>query len=167
MIEGSDDRARADELDLGDEDQEYSHPTPNGTPDHARSTNGLGDDSMAYIEEDLPAVDSPDLTPAKNAPPVDVHTNDAPVSPRPGQPGAPGSVDETVSTPDDTPSLHVGRQSRRFWSSMFADSNRAPYRPRKAAVLWPFETPLAPAPARALRTVRSIFVSSLGSLLHR
>lgn len=107
MIEGRDDRAREDELDLGEEDQEHSLPAPNGAPDDATPEYGLGDDPMAHIEEDIPAVDSPDLTPAKNTPPVEVDANDTPISPHLGQPGAPGSVDETASTPDDTPSLHV------------------------------------------------------------
>ncbi|KAK1145925.1 Vacuolar protein sorting-associated protein 8 [Aspergillus melleus] len=126
MIEGSDDRAREDELDLGEEDLEYPHSTPNGALNDARLENGLGDDSMAQIEEDLPAVDGPDLTPAKNAPPVDVDANDAPVSPRPGQPGAPGSVDETASTPDDTPSLHGSILSSQSSSALAFRSSPRP-----------------------------------------
>lgn len=100
-IEGSDDWAREDELDLGQEDEA---PAPNGLDHGSLRTD---DDPLGYDGEEsslLPSQDSPG--PTKHA-----VANDSP----PPQPqkvagmGAPlGSPDETASTPDDTPSLHVG-----------------------------------------------------------
>ena len=109
MIETSNDWAREDELDLGQEDDEHSPPAHNGVSDHANAQQPPEHGSMAYFEEDLPGVASENHVSGKPSPPVDADTTDLPSSPQSGQPGAPGSMDETLSTPDDTPSLHVGR----------------------------------------------------------
>ncbi|KAA8643525.1 CORVET complex membrane-binding subunit VPS8 [Aspergillus tanneri] len=107
MIEGSDDRAREDELDLGQESQHYSEPTQNGIPEDPESGVELGDTSMAHVDADLPVVAAPNLTSENNTTSlVEVDTTDTPLSPYSGQPGGPGSVDETASIPDDSPSLH-------------------------------------------------------------
>jgi hypothetical protein len=107
MIEGSDDRAREDELDLGQEDEGDMQPQSNGISIDGMPHEGYGNGSMAYFEEDLPDVASPNHTPDKSKPRRDTGTNNVPLSPRIKQLGAPGSVDETASTPDETPSLHV------------------------------------------------------------
>ncbi|PWY87010.1 golgi complex component [Aspergillus heteromorphus CBS 117.55] len=114
MIEASNDWAREDELDLGQEDDEHPPPTRNGFSHHASPQELPGQDSMAYIEEDLPGV----ATENHHLPPVDADTTSLPSSPRAGQPGAPGSVDETISTPDDTPSLHGSLLSSRSSSAL-------------------------------------------------
>ncbi|PYH89903.1 golgi complex component [Aspergillus ellipticus CBS 707.79] len=118
MIEASNDWAREDELDLGQDDDEHSPPTRNGFSDHANPQELSSPGSMAYIEEDLPGLASENQTPGKSLPPVDADTTDLPSSPRSGQPGAPGSVDETLSTPDDTPSLHGSVLSSRSSSAL-------------------------------------------------
>lgn len=109
MIETSNDWAREDELDLGQEDDEHSPPARNGVSDHVNTQEPPDHGPMAYFEEDLPGVASENHVSGKPSPPVDADSTDLPSSPQSGQPGAPGSVDETLSTPDDTPSLHVGR----------------------------------------------------------
>ncbi|KAF7588636.1 Vacuolar protein sorting-associated protein 8 [Aspergillus hancockii] len=106
MIEGSDDRVREDELDLGQEDEGDIQPQSNGVSVDGMPHEGYGNGSMAYFEEDLPAVASSNHTPVKSKPRRDAGTNNAPSSPRIKQLGTPGSFDETASTPDDTPSLH-------------------------------------------------------------
>lgn len=108
MIEGSNDRAREDELDLGEEDEGDVQPKSNGVSVDEVSPEGYAEGSMAYIEEDLPDVASPNNNSFdRRNPQLDAGTGNVPLSPRIRQLGTPGSVDETASTPDDTPSLHV------------------------------------------------------------
>ncbi|KAE8403750.1 hypothetical protein BDV37DRAFT_249195 [Aspergillus pseudonomiae] len=107
MIEGSDDRAREDELDLGEEDEGDVQPKTNGASVDGVSPEGYGEGSMAYIEEDLPDVASPNHSFDRRNTQLDAGTGNIPLSPHIRQLGTPGSVDETASTPDDTPSLHV------------------------------------------------------------
>lgn len=103
MIEGSDDRAREDELDLGHAAEEE-----NGVKEAYKSQELVSHASMAYTEDDFPVVASSDQELAGNHISIDPGTPDASLSPGPGQPGdTPGSIDETASTPDDLPSLHV------------------------------------------------------------
>ncbi|GLB03744.1 vacuolar protein sorting-associated protein 8 [Aspergillus tubingensis] len=118
MIETSNDWAREDELDLGQEDDEHSPPAHNGVSDHANAQQPPEHGSMAYFEEDLPGVASENHVSGKQSPPVDADTTDLPSSPQSGQPGAPGSMDETLSTPDDTPSLHGSVLSSRSSSAL-------------------------------------------------
>lgn len=95
-IEGSDDWAGEDELDLGQEDEVQA---PNGVADHGDSpTNGgpIGDG-----EEDSSVLHGPD------APATPKRTLQPGESPHPQTGFTFGSPDETASTPDDTPSLHV------------------------------------------------------------
>lgn len=108
-IEGSNDWAREDELDLGQEDEA---PAPNGL-DHASLR--ADDDPMGYSEGQAPDL-SAQPVPAPNKYAV---TNDSPPPPPPSRrqkltgtgtgAAALGSPDETASTPDETPSLHVSR----------------------------------------------------------
>lgn len=109
MVEDSHDWAREDELDLGqdeEQDQEQLDATPgqNGTVNGPSPVNG-DNGSIAHVEEDL----SPE--PEANghgqsagveddAPPVDLSSSPRPELLR-------GSMDETASMPDDTPSLQV------------------------------------------------------------
>lgn len=106
-IEGSNDWAREDELDLGQEDEA---PAPNGL-NHASLR--ADDDPMGYSEGQAPDLSAqPVLAPNKHA-----VTNDSPPPPWRRQKltstgtgaAALGSPDETASTPDETPSLHVRR----------------------------------------------------------
>lgn len=110
-IEGSNDWAREDELDLGQEDEA---PAPNGL-DHASLR--ADDDPMGYSYSEGQAPDlSAQPVPAPNKYAV---TNDSPPPPPPSRrqkltgtgtgAAALGSPDETASTPDETPSLHVSR----------------------------------------------------------
>ncbi|KAE8148021.1 Golgi CORVET complex core vacuolar protein 8-domain-containing protein [Aspergillus avenaceus] len=125
MIEGSDDRAREDELDLGHEDGEDALPKSNGISADADPHEGLENGSMAYIEEDLPDVASPDHTLEKSRSHLNASPNDRPLSPRVRQLAA-GSVDETASTPDDTPSLHGSLLSSQSSNALaFRGSPRA------------------------------------------
>ncbi|KAI9931602.1 Vacuolar protein sorting-associated protein 8 [Aspergillus wentii] len=119
MIEGSDDWAREDELDLGQEDEAHFRRTQNGTPDHDHGNGSprerageeiVGNGSIAYGEEDTPVLNG------HNTAVADVDTDDdAPLSNRNR---GPGSVDETASTPDDTPSLHGSILSSRSSSAL-------------------------------------------------
>ncbi|RAL08180.1 CORVET complex membrane-binding subunit VPS8 [Aspergillus homomorphus CBS 101889] len=121
MIEASNDWAREDELDLGPDDDAPSPPTRNGLTDHVvDSHQGSTSDSMAFaVEEDLPDLTSENhASSVKPLPAVDPDTTDLPSTPRSGQPGAPGSVDETLSIPDDTPSLHGSIVSSRSSSAL-------------------------------------------------
>ncbi|KAL4898216.1 Golgi CORVET complex core vacuolar protein 8-domain-containing protein [Aspergillus ambiguus] len=106
MIEGSEDRAREDELDLGHAVEE------NGVGDEDKSPELADYPSMTYAEDDLPVVASSDqeLT-GNHVPSVDADTPGA-SSPRPAQPGTPVTIDETASTPDDLPSLHGSPSSQ-------------------------------------------------------
>ena len=109
MFEGGHDWAREDELDLGQEADEGQQLHGNNSAQD--KTNGKlpedGDNgSMAHVEENLSPVlngHEPASTTAgmeNDAPPLDL-----PSSPR--QEELRGSLDETASTPDDTPSLQV------------------------------------------------------------
>lgn len=110
MFEGGHDWAREDELDLGQEADEGQQLHGNNSAQD--NTNGkLPEDrnngSMAHVEEYLSPVlnghEPASTTPAgieDDAPPLDL-----PSSPRQGE--LRGGLDETASTPDDTPSLQV------------------------------------------------------------
>ena len=109
MFEGGHDWAREDELDLGQEADEGQQLHGNNSAQD--KTNGKlpedGDNgSMAHVEENLSPVlngHEPASTTAgmeNDAPPLDL-----PSSPR--QEELRGSLDETASTPDDSPSLQV------------------------------------------------------------
>ncbi|KAL3457084.1 Golgi CORVET complex core vacuolar protein 8-domain-containing protein [Aspergillus heterothallicus] len=89
--EGRDDRAREDDLDLGqEEDDEQLPEASNEVNGDETQPEGVQDDSMVHIEEDIP-----DLAVQNHA------STEQPESPR----VAPDSVDDIGSNPDDTPSL--------------------------------------------------------------
>lgn len=105
---GSDDGAREDELDLGQEDHELATPT-NGHADRNY------DDPVDKEEKEDEQQDDQLL---HNDAPISVAASDDELSQRVGTltdtastQGHPiqvaGSVDDTISIPDDTPSLHV------------------------------------------------------------
>lgn len=109
MIEGSDDGAREDELDLGPE-EDTMQPISNGVTHDISPQPQKGPEagSMADLEEDLPNIDTQDRASAQPTPtPAADATDGILPSPRPDQLNGSGSMDETTSTPDDTPSLHV------------------------------------------------------------
>jgi hypothetical protein len=107
-IESSDDREREDELDLGQEDEGALMPGQNRSLEDDGPRNKLENGTMVYFEEDLSPETDQDQTPDKTIPSSDTEAGNLPVTPRIGQLAAAGSPDETASTPDDTPSLHVG-----------------------------------------------------------
>ncbi|KAF5858043.1 Vacuolar protein sorting-associated protein 8 [Aspergillus alliaceus] len=126
MIEGSDDRAREDELDLSQEDEGDVQPKSNSISVDGVSHGEYEDGSMAYIEEDLPDVASSNHTLDKGKSQLGVGTGNVPLSPRIEQLGTPGSIDETPSTPDDTPSLHGSLLSSQSSNALaFRGSSRA------------------------------------------
>lgn len=94
MIEGSDVWAREDELDLGQEDEAEA----NGIIDHGGSS--MDGDPMVNGEEESSVLRGPDASRTEK------QSSQANESPQVST-GAFGSPDETASTPDDTPSLHV------------------------------------------------------------
>lgn len=110
MFEGGHDWAREDELDLGQEADEGQQ--LHGSNAAQDITNGKlpGDrdnGSMAHVGEDLSPVlnghEPVSTAPAGiegDAPPLDLPSS-------PQQEELRGSLDETASTPDDTPSLQV------------------------------------------------------------
>ena len=108
MVEDSHDWAREDELDLGP-DEEQDQEQLDATPGQNRTVNGPspvngGNGSIAHVEENLspgPEVNGHGQTAGvEDAPPVDLSSSPRPELLR-------GSIDETASTPDDTPSLQV------------------------------------------------------------
>ncbi|RMJ24209.1 hypothetical protein PHISP_04915 [Aspergillus sp. HF37] len=116
-IEGSNDWAREDELDLGQEDEA---PAPNDL-DHASLR--ADDDPMGYSEGQAPDLNAQPV-PGPNKYAV---TNDSPPPPPPsrrqkltgtGTGAALGSPDETASTPDETPSLHDSVPSSQSSSAL-------------------------------------------------
>ncbi|KAL2802271.1 Golgi CORVET complex core vacuolar protein 8-domain-containing protein [Aspergillus granulosus] len=95
-IEGRDDRAREDDLDLGQEEEEDEQlpEASNGVNGDGNRVEGLHEGSMAHIEEEIP-----DLASQNHA------SIELPGSPRVAQLTSSDSVDEIDSNPDDTPSL--------------------------------------------------------------
>lgn len=111
-IEGSDDGDREDQLDLDQDDEELPL-QPNGHTDHDRPAEDVND-APAHNGEPLSVTkDEGQKSPYLNSP-ADVASDGVLSSPRGYTARAPGSVDDTASTPDDTPSLHVscGPRSR-------------------------------------------------------
>lgn len=109
MAEGSEGWAREDELDLG---QEVDDPQQ---LDHG-ATDLPGPSPQEPVEHDLEELDTIDHA-QDQASERTVRVGDAglPQTPPNRQaefPGTPGSLDETSSTPDDSPSLHVSAATR-------------------------------------------------------
>ncbi|PKY04858.1 vacuolar assembly/sorting protein [Aspergillus campestris IBT 28561] len=130
MIEGCDDGAREDELDLGPE-EDNMHPIANGVADDSSSRPQKGPDAGAMADgeedEDLPNIDTQDRASAQPTPtPVADATDGVLPSPRPGQLDGSGSMDETTSTPDDTPSLHGSLPSSLSSSALALRSSPRP-----------------------------------------
>jgi hypothetical protein len=113
-IEGSDDRAREDELDLGQADEGALTPAQTRSVEDDGPREELENGTMAYFEEDISAEADQDQTPEKSMPSSDNEAGNLPATPRISQLVAAGSPDETASTPDDTPSLHVGVLATRM-----------------------------------------------------
>lgn len=122
MAEGSEGWAREDELDLGQDENDskplghdsildHNHPGP--SPQKPESVEAevqlldTIDNAQDQASEKTLEADGPQLP---QTPPLRQAQVDA----------TPGSVDETASTPDDTPSLHVSN----FDSGIWVHSNR-------------------------------------------
>ncbi|EAW08209.1 CORVET complex membrane-binding subunit VPS8 [Aspergillus clavatus NRRL 1] len=134
-IEGSEDREREDELDLGQEDEGPFPPSRNGVLESPGPRERAENGTTVYTEEDLSPVTTHDYT-EKTALPADSQTGNLPSTPRLGHLGAPGSVDETASTPDDTPSLHGSILSSQSGSAL---ALRASPRPSPSPSHRPFD----------------------------
>ncbi|KAL1848637.1 Vacuolar protein sorting-associated protein 8 [Paecilomyces lecythidis] len=108
-IEGSDDGDREDQLDLGQDDEELPL-QPNGHTDHDRPGEDVND-ALSHNGEPLSVTQNE----AQKSPYVDSAPDGASDGVLSSQQGytarAPGSVDGTASTPDDTPSLHGSLRS--------------------------------------------------------
>ncbi|KAJ9270156.1 hypothetical protein DTO212C5_3650 [Paecilomyces variotii] len=108
-IEGSDDGDREDQLDLDQDDEELPL-QPNGHTDHDRPAEDVND-APAHNGEPLSVTENEgQKSPYLNSP-ADVASDGVLSSPRGYTARAPGSVDDTASTPDDTPSLHGSLRS--------------------------------------------------------
>lgn len=108
MMESSEGWTREDELDLGVENQTENLPSQ---PDHDALDHPKPSAEAPDAEPNTVDDDALDQASEKTVEP-DAHQR----GPRKAQYGeltaAPGSVDETASTPDDTPSLHVSHSPR-------------------------------------------------------
>lgn len=111
MAEGSEAREREHELDLGQGDDislqldhgaalddDRSGPSPQELIEEEEELDTIDDNAQDQTSQKTPIIDSLELP--ETPPPQRTQLN-----------AYPGSVDETASTPDDTPSLHVS--SRR------------------------------------------------------
>lgn len=152
MAEGSEGRTREDELDLGPEDDVSPQPDHDDTEDYA------GPSPEEPVAEELDTIDqAQDQASEKTAEPADVHIPHTP----PAQRATPGSLDETASTPDDSPSLHVSPAVCALGSRFLID-RRNPGCHHRAAVHW--HSGALREPVLAQRIARSIFVSNRDSL---
>jgi hypothetical protein len=173
-IEGRDDWAREDDLDLGqdaDQDELQLHPAAatssnsSGVIEDGNSSEELKDGSIAYIEEDIqyPA--------AQNHAPTTELDSPSPLqsplqSPRPARIGSSNGVDDVASNPDDTPSLHVGVTIHlSTGESLIVSFPRDQSGPRRVVVRWRFVALLL-SPALARRIVHLTFGFSRGCQLH-
>jgi hypothetical protein len=172
-IEGRDDWAREDDLDLGqdpNQDELQLHPAAatssnsNGVIKSGNSSEELKDGSIAYIEEDIqdPAAQNHVSRTELDSP----SPLQSPIkSPRPELIGSDG-VDDVASNPDDTPSLHVGVTIHRLTGeSLMVSFPRDQSGRRRVVVHWHFVALLL-FPALARRIVHLTFGSSRGCQLH-
>lgn len=104
MAEGSEGREREDELDLGEEDEFPRQ------PDHGALAPDRQHSPQELVDQELDAVDNAEVHDQASEETVAPAGPELPQTP-PAQyaqfNATSGSVDETASTPDDTPSLHV------------------------------------------------------------
>lgn len=169
MAEGSEGWAREDELDLGQDEHDSQFPGYDAALDHEYS--GPSPQKLEPVEaevEELDTIDSAqdqasEKTLEADGPqlPQTPPLRQAPVN------ATPDSVDETASTPDDTPSLHVsscdsGGSGVLQPDKYLIDISRVLFCPLRAAVHWLFEAHHGLAPAQP--TVHLTFVSSPGYL---
>ncbi|KAL4784174.1 Golgi CORVET complex core vacuolar protein 8-domain-containing protein [Aspergillus varians] len=136
-IEGRDDWAREDDLDLGQDEDEQPPAASNGVIDDAVPSQSLKDGSIAHVEEDIPDLASQNRV-SRKAGPVEIDSHDVPLSPRLAQMGPVDSIDDIVSNPDDTPSLRGSIQSSPSISSALALRGSSP-RPSPSPSHRPFD----------------------------
>lgn len=153
MAEGSEGWEREDKLDLGQEDSlseqrdhdalalDHHEPSPQEPVEEELDTIDNGEDQASENTVEAAGPDLPQTPPARHADPSAI----------------PGSVDETTSTADDSPSLHVSYAIGAHSGFILID-HRAPLSPPRAVVLSHSEVPHESAPAQL--TGRSISASS-------
>lgn len=100
MAEGSEGREREDELDLGPEEDDAQLPDHGALPDLS---------PQEPLEDELDTIEdhAPDHASEKTVQAVVDSLPQTPPQRNSEFTGAAGSLDETASTPDDSPSLHV------------------------------------------------------------
>ncbi|KAI9372786.1 Golgi CORVET complex core vacuolar protein 8-domain-containing protein [Aspergillus egyptiacus] len=130
-IEGRDDWAQEDNLDLGqeeeeeeEEDDEQLPETSNGLIENGLTGGVMEDASTTRLEEDIPGTARENQVPESI--PGQISRNDLPASPRPMQMDSSGRADEIASIPDDTPSLHGSIPSSRSSSALAFRSSPRP-----------------------------------------
>jgi hypothetical protein len=117
MAEGSEGWAREDELDLGQDEHDLQNPGHDGALDHDYPGPSPQKPELVEAEaEELDTIDNAqdeasEKTLEANGPqlPQTPPLRQAPMN------ATPGSVDETASTPDDTPSIHVSGCDLGIW----------------------------------------------------
>ncbi|KAL4866804.1 hypothetical protein BDV12DRAFT_172286 [Aspergillus spectabilis] len=148
-IEGRDDWAREDDLDLGQDEDELIPAASNGVIEDNFPPEGLNDGSITHVEEDIPDLAGRNHTETKavsgDGDSIDIGT------PSPRLPQVGGSFDDNVSIPDDTPSLRGSIQSSPSSSAL---AFRGSPRPSPSPSHRPFD----------LRFQSRLSASSLGSI---
>lgn len=112
MAEGSEGREREDELDLGPEEDDSQLPDHGALPDLS---------PQEPLEDELDTIEdhAPDHASEKTVQAVVDSLPQTPPQRNSEFAGAAGSLDETASTPDDSPSLHVSVALRRcIWGEL-------------------------------------------------
>ncbi|KAL4907555.1 hypothetical protein BDW74DRAFT_149420 [Aspergillus multicolor] len=159
-IEGRDDWAREDDLNLGqdhDQDEDELQQLPvaatNGTDvmENEIPSEELKNGSIAYVEEDIP-----NLAAQNHVPGIEADSPSPLQSPRPAQIGLGSSdgVDDIASNPDDTPSLRGSIQSSPSNSALALRGSSPLPSPSPSPAHRPFD----------LRFQSRLSVSSLNSL---
>ncbi|KAL2863888.1 CORVET complex membrane-binding subunit VPS8 [Aspergillus lucknowensis] len=145
-IEGRDDQAQEDDLDLGQEEEdEQLLATSNGVNGDGVPAEGLGGGSMADTEEDLPDLASENHASTEAL----VDAVDVPSSPQVTPKGASSSVDGIMSNPDDTPSLRGSLQLSPSSSALARPSPRPSPTPSHRPFDLRFQSRLSSSPSSA------------------
>lgn len=135
MAEGSEGWEREDELDLGQDEHDLQTPGHDAAIDHDYP--GPSPQKLEPVEaevEELDTIDNAQDQASEKT--LDADGPQLPQTPPPRKAqvnAAPGSVDETASTPDDTPSLHVSSRDLgglRPDKCLINDSRTLSYLPR-------------------------------------
>ncbi|KAJ5688634.1 hypothetical protein N7462_003026 [Penicillium macrosclerotiorum] len=163
MAEGSEGREREDELDLGQADGDSPQPEYGAALDDDRP--GPSPQELVEPEEELDTIDNSAQDRVSQKPPI-TDGLQLPQTPQPRRTQSnaiPGSVDETLSTPDDTPSLHDSVHSSQGSSALaLRGSPRVSPSPAHRPFDLRFQSRLSSSPLSASRS-GSPFLAQLHS----